>query len=166
MLWFVLYIASIVLANALLKLVGTVPVAPGLMAPAGVYAIGLCYICRNQTQETLGRRWSVAAIPIGAALSAILSPEFALASGVSVLLAESLDYLIYTPLRQRGRIRAMLLSCLAGDVADSVLFLLLAFHSLAFIAGQIVGRYGADRSQVAAASPTTSGATANRHRSR
>jgi uncharacterized PurR-regulated membrane protein YhhQ (DUF165 family) len=141
MIWFALYIATIFGANWLLTTFGIVTILPGLSAPAGVFCAGLAFVFRNQTQETLGRRWSVAAIPIGAALSAFLSPTFALASGAAFLLAESLDYIVYQPLRRRGRIRAMLVSCACGDVADSALFLLLAFHSLDFIEGQIVGKW-------------------------
>ncbi len=143
MIWFALYILTIFGANWLLTTFGVVTILPGLMAPAGVFCAGLAFVFRNATQETLGRRWSIAAIPIGAALSAFLSPTFALASGCAFLLAESLDYLIYTPLRKQGRIRAMLVSCACGDVADSALFLFLflAFHSLAFIEGQIVGKW-------------------------
>jgi uncharacterized PurR-regulated membrane protein YhhQ (DUF165 family) len=140
MIWFALYILTIFAANWALVTFGVVTVA-GLSAPAGVLFAGLAFVLRNQTQETLGRRWSVAAIPIGALLSAFLSPTFALASGTAFLLAESLDYVVYQPLRRQGRIRAMLVSCACGDVADSALFLLLAFGSLQFIEGQLIGKW-------------------------
>lgn len=141
MIWFLAYIATIVAANVAITVVGVVPVGFGLLAPAGVYFAGLAFVFRNQTQEALGKRWSVAAIPIGAALSAAMSADLALASGAAFLLAETADYLVYTPLRQSGRIRAMVASCCAGDVIDSAVFLLLAFHSLDFLAGQVVGKW-------------------------
>lgn len=140
-LWPVLYIAAIFAANWALVTFGFVAVAPGLMAPAGVWFAGLCFVLRNQTQESWGRGVSVAAIPLGAGISAFLSPQFALASGAAFILAELGDYLVYTPLRRQGRIRAMLVSCVVGDVIDSALFLFLAFGSLAFIVGQIVGKW-------------------------
>ncbi len=139
--WPLLYVLAIFAANWALVTFGFVSVLPGLVAPAGVWFAGLCFVLRNQTQESLGRRWSVAVIPVGAALSAFLSPTFALASGLAFLFAEVADYLVYTPLRQQGRIRAMLVSCVCGDVIDSALFLFLAFGSLTFIVGQVVGKW-------------------------
>lgn len=141
MIWFCLYIATIFAANWALTTFGFVAVAPGLLAPAGVWFAGLAFVLRNQTQESLGRRWSIAAIPIGAALSAFLSPTFALASGSAFLLAEAGDYFVYQPLRRQGRIRAMVMSAACGDVIDSALFLAIAFHSLTFIVGQVIGKW-------------------------
>lgn len=140
-LWPIGYILAIFAANWALVTFGFVAVAPGLLAPAGVWFAGLCFVLRNQTQESWGRAVSVGVIPIGAGISALLSPQFALASGAAFLLAELADFLVYTPLRKQGRIRAMLVSCVVGDVIDSALFLTLAFGSLAFLAGQVVGKW-------------------------
>ena len=137
----VAYILTILLANWALQTIGFVPVAPHLMAPAGVYFAGLAYVCRNWVQETLGRRWSVAAILVGAALSYLVAPGFALASGLTFLAAEFADFAVYTTLRRRGLLRAMVLACIVGDLLDSALFLLLAFGSLDHLAGQVVGKW-------------------------
>jgi uncharacterized PurR-regulated membrane protein YhhQ (DUF165 family) len=135
------YIGSIVAANWLITHLGLVPVGFGLLAPAGVYAAGLAFTFRDLTQETLGRWWTAGAIVAGAGLSALLSPQLALASGVAFLVSEGLDLAIYTPLRARGRwLGAVAASNTVGLVADSVLFLALAFGSLAFLPGQIVGK--------------------------
>ena len=91
-------------------------------------------------QETLGRTWTVVAIVAGAALSAVLSPQLALASGIAFLVSELADFAVYTPLRQRNWLLAVGLSNTVGLVADSVLFLALAFGSLEFLPGQIVGK--------------------------
>lgn len=141
MIFFAAYIAVIVLANFSLQRFGFVPVGFGLTAPAGVYFAGLAYVCRNAVQETLGRRWGFAAILIGAALSATISPRFALASGLTFLAAETADALVYTGLRRRGLARAMVAACLVGDLLDSALFLLLAFGSLDHLAGQVLGKW-------------------------
>ena len=45
-----------------------------------------------------------------------------------------------TPLQRRGLVMAVLASSVVGLVADSVLFLWLAFGSLTFLAGQVVGK--------------------------
>lgn len=135
------YIGTIFAANWVIGRYGFVPVGFGLMAPAGVYFVGLAFTLRDLTQESLGRTWTVAAIIIGATLSSLVSPSFALASGGAFLLSESADFLVYTPLRKRNWLLAVAVSNTVGLVVDSVLFLALAFRSLDFIEGQIWGKF-------------------------
>jgi uncharacterized PurR-regulated membrane protein YhhQ (DUF165 family) len=134
------YVAVIVLANWAISQFGFVPVGFGLMAPAGVYFAGLAFTLRDLVQEQLGRTWTVGAILAGAAVSAVISPQFALASGIAFLLSELADFAVYTPLRSRNWLAAVALSNTVGLIADSALFLLLAFGSLEFLAGQVVGK--------------------------
>jgi len=134
------YIGTIFGANWLITHVGIVPVGFGLYAPAGVYMAGLAFTCRDLTQDALGRAWTFGAILVGAALSAFVSPQLALASGTAFLLSELADFAVYTPLRERHWLGAVALSNTVGLVIDSVLFLALAFGSLAFLPGQIVGK--------------------------
>lgn len=135
-----LYIGTIFAANWAIERYGTVPVGFGLMAPAGVYFAGLAFTLRDITHDTLGRRWVLAAIVTGAALSAWVSTDFALASGVAFLFSELFDFAVYTPLRDRHWLGAVALSNVVGLIADSVLFLWIAFGSLEFLSGQIVGK--------------------------
>lgn len=134
------YILTIFAANWAIARFGGVPVGFGLEAPAGVYFAGLAFTLRDLTQERLGRRWTVGAILIGAALSATVSREFALASGAAFLFSELADFVVYTPLRQHHWLGAVLASNTVGLIVDSVLFLSLAFGSLQFLAGQVVGK--------------------------
>lgn len=134
------YIATVPLANWTLATFGFVPVWPGILAPAGVYWVGLAFTLRDLTQEQLGRWWTVGAILVGAALSAFVSPQFAIASGVAFLLSELADFAVYTPLRKRRWLLAVALSNTVGLVVDSMLFLWLAFGSLEFLAGQVIGK--------------------------
>jgi uncharacterized PurR-regulated membrane protein YhhQ (DUF165 family) len=134
------YIVTIFAANWLIVHVGLVPVGFGLMAPAGVYAAGLAFTLRDITQATLGRAATVLAILVGASLSYLVSPAFAAASAAAFLLSELADFAIYTPLERRTWLGAVALSNTVGLVIDSVLFLWLAFGSLAFLPGQIVGK--------------------------
>jgi len=136
----VLYVGTIFAANWAISTFGLVPVGFGLLAPAGVYFAGLAFTFRDLTQDSLGRRWTYAAILIGAALSATLSGPLALASGVAFLVSETADLLVYTPLKERRWLLAVGLSNVVGLVVDSALFLWLAFGSLEFLAGQIVGK--------------------------
>ena len=62
------------------------------------------------------------------------------ASAAAFLLSELADFAVYTPLQSRGLVLAVLASSLVGLVADSILFLWLAFGSLDFLAGQILGK--------------------------
>ena len=134
------FIATIFLANWAIEAFHLVPVAPGLKAPAGVYFAGLAFTLRDLAQERLGRLWTVAAIVAGAVASGLVSTEFAIASGVAFLVSELLDFAVYTPLRRRNWIGAVMASNAVGLVADSVLFLWLAFGSLDYLAGQVVGK--------------------------
>lgn len=140
MIWLVAYIATIFAANWAIATFGFVPVGLGLMAPAGVYFVGLGFTFRDLAHESAGRTKVVIAIVIGAGLSAFVSPQFALASGAAFFFSEIADLLVYTPLRKRGWLRAVAASNAVGLVVDSALFLFLAFGSLEFIAGQILGK--------------------------
>jgi queuosine precursor transporter len=137
----VAYIGTIFAANWAITTFGFVPVGFGLLAPAGVYFVGLAFTLRDLTQEALGRRATVAAILIGAALSSIFGGALAVASGVAFLTSELADFAVYTPLRQRHWLGAVALSNTVGLVVDSALFLWLAFGSLQFLAGQVVGKF-------------------------
>ena len=134
------YIVTIVAANIAIKLVGPVPVGFGLVAPAGVYFAGLAFTLRDAVQEALGRRWTIGAILAGACISASLSTQLALASGAAFLVSELADFAVYTPLRHRSWLTAVVLSNTVGVIIDSALFLWLAFGSLEFLAGQVVGK--------------------------
>ena len=138
-------------ANWLIGNVGTVcvpgggpcliPVAPGLLAPSGVLMVGLALVLRDMVQRRLGLGWAGAAVLAGAALSALLAPPaLVVASAAAFLVSEAADLAVYTPLQRRGLVLAVALSGVVGLVLDSVVFLLLAFGSLEYVAGQVVGK--------------------------
>ena len=138
------------LANWLIQNVGTVclpdgpcliPVAPGVTAPSGVLAIGLALVLRDLVQRRLGVVLASAAIVVGTALSAAFAPPALLIASTSAFfLSEIVDLGVYTPLQRRGLILAVAASSLVGLVVDSLVFLWLAFGSLEFLAGQIIGK--------------------------
>jgi uncharacterized PurR-regulated membrane protein YhhQ (DUF165 family) len=137
-------------ANWLIGNVGTkcvpngpclVPVGFGLMAPSGVAMIGLALVLRDVVQRRLGVGWAAGAIGVGAALSAAVAPPaLVLASAVAFLLSELADLVVYTPLQRRRLVLAVAASSLVGLVVDSVVFLSLAFGSLDYLSGQVVGK--------------------------
>ena len=140
MIWVAAFIACVFGANWAIQTFGFVPVGFGLMAPAGVYFAGLTFTFRDLAHERVGRGWVIVAIIIGAALSALVSPTFAIASGVAFLLSEMADLAVYSPLRRRNWLGAVAASNTVGLVIDSALFLWLAFGSLEFLTGQVVGK--------------------------
>lgn len=147
---FILFSATIPAANWLIGNVGVqfgpnephmIPVGLGLMAPSGVLMIGAALVLRDIVHERLGASWALAAIALGGILSWWLAPPaLVIASVLAFSLSELADFAVYTPLRKRQLGLAVLASGVIGSVIDSAVFLLLAFGSLAFIEGQIVGK--------------------------
>lgn len=144
-----LYLLTIPVANWMIGNVGVchdggaclVPVGFGLMAPSGVLMVGASLVLRDMVQAQYGDRLALACIAGGVALSAALAPPaIVLASAVAFALSELADMAVYTPLRRKGLWLACLASGAVGAVVDSAVFLWLAFGSLDFIAGQVVGK--------------------------
>jgi len=146
----VLFALTIPAANWMIGHVGTVcvpqgpclvPVAPQLMAPSGVTMIGVALVLRDLVQRRLGTAISAFAILVGAALSALLAPPaLVIASAAAFFLSELADLAVYTPLARRRLVAAVVASSAVGLVVDSIVFLFLAFGSLEFLAGQVVGK--------------------------
>lgn len=138
----VAYLTSIVLAVVAIAIWGVVPIiGTELMAPAGVYVVGFTLVLRDLLHDYISRLDMAVLIVAGALLSALVSPQLALASGLAFLIAEGLDALIYGPVRERlGQVRGIVLSNAVSIPVDSIIFLLLAFGSLQFFWGQVAGK--------------------------
>lgn len=141
---------GIVAANYATTRYGFVPVGFGLAATAGTFAAGVTLALRDAIQDALGR-WAVLAVIVaGAALSFFIAdPAIAIASGAAFLLAELLNFAVYTPLRERARFGdkrwalAVTSSNLAGAIVDTAVFIGIAFGAAAIMpamAGQLVGK--------------------------
>lgn len=138
---FIAYAACIPLANLLITHYGPVPVGFGLMAPAGVFAAGVAFTARDLLQLWAGKVWTLLAIGLGIALSLLLAnPALALASAAAFAASELIDMGAFTLLERRSFLAAVVTSNTVGLVVDSIVFLTLAFGSLAFLPGQIVGK--------------------------
>ena len=146
----VLFCLTIPAANWMIGHVGTVcvpngpclvPVAPGIMAPSGVLMVGTALVLRDLVQRRLGVEFGLGAIAAGAAISAGLAPpSLVLASATAFFLSEFADFAVYTPLARRRLVVAVVASSIVGLIVDSIVFLWLAFGSLEFLLGQIVGK--------------------------
>ena len=144
-----IYIGSVVAANWLTTRYGLVQVGLGLLAPAGTVAIGGVIMTRDLLQDALGRVAVLAAIVAGAALSfAVSSHQIAFASGATFLAAETLEFVIYTPLRRRakwgtGRWGGVVaVANVTGALADTLMFLALAGFPVTVqtVGGQMLGK--------------------------
>ena len=67
-------------------------------------------------------------------------PALVLASAVAFVLSETADLAVFTPLQRRGLVLAVAASGAVGILVDSMLFLSLAFGSLDFLPGQVIGK--------------------------
>jgi queuosine precursor transporter len=144
------YAATIPAANWMIQNVGTacipdgpclIPVGFGLTAPSGVLMIGAALVLRDAVHRLLGWQWAVGAILFGAMAAATFSPPALVAASVAAfLLSELADFAVYAPLARRRLVLAVLASGVVGAIIDSAVFLWLAFGSLDFIAGQVVGK--------------------------
>lgn len=137
-------------ANWLIGNVGTkcipngpclIPVGFGMMAPSGVLLIGLALVLRDAVHRRLGLWWALAAIVAGGAISFVVSPPaLAVASMTAFLLSELLDLAVYAPLARKRLALAVLASGVVGAAVDSALFLYLAFGTVDFLSGQLLGK--------------------------
>lgn len=137
------YLAVAVGANVATSRYGFVPVGFGLLATAGTYCAGAALFVRDLVQDAAGRWVVLGALAVAAVLSAVLAtPALAVASGVAFGVAELLDLIVYTPLRRRGWVRAVVASNVVGGIADTFLFLWLAGFPItaSVVSGQLVGK--------------------------
>ena len=141
---------SMLAANYVTTDYGFVPVGFGLSATAGTFFAGFALAARDAINDAWGRLAVVAVILIGTLVSFTLSaPEIAIASAAAFLVAESLDFAVYVPLRKRAKFGdkkwalAVVASNIVGAIADTVVFLGIAFGSAAILPalpGQLVGK--------------------------
>lgn len=143
------YIATVPAANWMIGNVGDcipngpclIPVGIGLFAPSGVLMVGLALVLRDYVHHILGWKAAMGAIAAGVALSFwTANPAIAVASAAAFALSELADLAVYAPLARRRMVMAVALSGVAGAAVDSAAFLWMAFGSLDFIAGQVVGK--------------------------
>lgn len=147
---FVVFLLTIPVANWMIGNVGTVcppdspcliPVGFGLMAPSGVLMIGAAIVLRDVIHSLLGVRWVFAAIFLGGSIAAVIAPPYLVVASVTAfVLSELADTFVYAPLYRKRLITAVVASGIAGSIVDSVVFLTIAFGSLQYVEGQVVGK--------------------------
>lgn len=142
------YVGLVVLANWLASAYfWTVPFTT-LVAPAGVFCVGAVLVLRDWAQALYGLRWTLPLIPLAGGVSWLAGTlagwttlqRVALASVCAFVVSETVEALVFTPLRRRSLTLGVALSATVGNLIDSALFLWLAFGSLTFLRGQVVGK--------------------------
>jgi hypothetical protein len=145
-----LLLGSVIAANWLTTRYGFINVGFGQQATAGTLAAGFALALRDATQDLLGNRRMLAVVALGATLSYLVADPFiALASTSAFIVAELLNFAVYTPMRKRSKLggrrwaAAVTTSSAAGALADTVIFIGIAFGWTAILpalAGQLIGK--------------------------
>jgi uncharacterized PurR-regulated membrane protein YhhQ (DUF165 family) len=134
------FLAAIVAANWMTTRWGFVSLGFGVTSTAGVYAAGLTFGLRDACHELGGRLLATQAIVAGAALSYFIAPSLAFASAAAFLISEFADLSVYTPLRKRNWVTAVVASNFVGAIVDTVVFLQIAgFPIRSALKGQMIG---------------------------
>jgi len=142
------YVGLAILANWLAsKYVIHVPLTP-YVAPAGVFCIGGVLVLRDWLQQLVGLYWSIALVYVAGVVSWAVAElagwtslqRIAIASLVAFTFSETVEALVFTPLRRRSLTAGVALSATVGNAIDSWVFLTIAFSSTAFFWGQFWGK--------------------------
>jgi uncharacterized PurR-regulated membrane protein YhhQ (DUF165 family) len=142
-----LYLALVILANWLASAY-VVSVGFGRVAPAGVFCIGGVLVLRDWLQQLRGLLWTMPLVyaagliswGVGDAAGWTSLEKIAVASVVAFTISETVEAIVFTPIRNRSLTLGVALSGTIGNAIDSYVFLSLAFGSLTFFLGQFIGK--------------------------
>ena len=142
------YVGLVILANWLASayVVG-VPLTP-YTAPAGVFCIGAVLVLRDWIQQLRGLFWTMPLVYTAGLISWAAGDlagwtaleKIAIASVVAFTVSETVEAVVFTPIRNRNLSAGVALSGTIGNAVDSYLFLTIAFGSTAFFLGQFWGK--------------------------
>jgi uncharacterized PurR-regulated membrane protein YhhQ (DUF165 family) len=143
-----LFVALVLLANWLASAyVVHVPLTP-YVAPAGVFCIGGVLVLRDWMQQLAGLARTMPLVYAAGLLSWLVGDlagwtalqKIAVASVVAFTVSETVEALVFTPIRNRSLSLGVALSATVGNAVDSYIFLTMAFSSTAFFWGQFWGK--------------------------
>ncbi len=142
------FVALVLLANWLASAyVVHVPLTP-YDAPAGVFCIGGVLVLRDWMQQLAGLARTMPLVYAAGLLSWLVGDlagwtsleKIAIGSVVAFTVSETVEALIFTPVRNRSLSLGVALSATIGNAVDSWIFLTIAFSSTAFFWGQFWGK--------------------------
>ena len=141
------YVGLAILANWLASEY-VVSVGFGYRAPAGVFAIGAVLVLRDWIQQLAGLWYSLALVYVAGLSSWLVATaagwtslqRIAVGSVVAFTISESVEALVFTPVRRWSVTAGVALSSTVGNALDSFVFLAIAFGSQEFFVGQFIGK--------------------------
>jgi hypothetical protein len=142
------YLGLVILANWLASayVVG-VPLTP-YQAPAGVFCIGAVLVLRDWIQQLRGLVWTMSLVYTAGLISWGVGDlagwtsleKIAIASVIAFTVSETIEAVIFTPIRKRNLSLGVAASATIGNAVDSFLFLIIAFGGMDFFWGQFWGK--------------------------
>lgn len=144
----VAFVGLVLLANWLAAAyVVRVPLTP-YTAPAGVFCIGGVLVLRDWMQQAAGLVRTMPLVYAAGLLSWLVGDlagwtslqRVAIGSVVAFTVSETVEALVFTPIRNRSLTLGVALSATIGNAVDSWIFLTIAFSSTAFFWGQFWGK--------------------------
>jgi queuosine precursor transporter len=123
--WALTYIVSVLLANIFVDYFGIVTIL-GLTFPAGVIWVGLTFSFRDFAQRHFGV-WKIwLFIAIATFITLFMNWQVAIASVSAFLIAETIDWLIFT-ITKKDFIHRIWISNTISTPIDSIVFVVLVF---------------------------------------
>ena len=142
------FVGLVILANWLAsEYIVDVPFTP-YVAPAGVFCIGAVLVLRDWMQQLGGLLWTMPLVYAAGLISWAVGDlagwtsleKIAVASVIAFTVSETVEAIVFTPIRKRNLTAAVALSATVGNALDSWIFLTIAFSSTAFFWGQFWGK--------------------------
>lgn len=123
--WAIAYILSVLIANIFVDLFGIINFI-GLIFPAGVIFVGLCFSFRDYAQQYWGV-WKIwIFIAIATIITLFMNWQIAIASVSAFLISETVDWLVFT-ITKKDFIHRIWISNTFSTPIDSLVFVVLAF---------------------------------------
>ncbi len=144
----IIFFGLVILANWLAsKYTITVPFT-NYLAPAGTLCIGGVLVLRDWMQQLKGLLWTMPIVYLAGLTSWLVGDlagwtgleKIAIASVIAFSVSETVEALIFTPLRKKHLTAGVGLSATVGNALDSYIFLAIAFGSQAFFWGNFIGK--------------------------
>ena len=146
-----LFVGAVILANYLASKYTIHVLFTPYMAPAGAYMIGCILVLRDWLQQGYGLWKTMPLVYVAGLISWGVGDlagwtsleKIAIASVVAFTVSETVEALVFTPIRKRSLALGVGLSGTVGLALDSWIFLSIAFGSLAFFWGQFWAKFTA-----------------------
>ena len=143
-----IYMGLVILANWLASAYRVEVPFTSQQAPAGVFCIGVVLVLRDWIQQLRGLVWTMPLVYAAGLISWAVGDlagwtsleKIAIASVIAFSVSETVEAVVFTPIRNRNLSLGVALSATIGNAIDSYLFLWIAFGSMTYFWGQFWGK--------------------------